>query len=158
MTAFRLTLDLDEETRARWQAAAERNAYERLEVWARDTLDAAADPDAGQVLDLSPDNDSIINGRLASARDFATSPGEPDGFAWSQAYRQDVTDLRARLTTAETELHQVEQEYEIIRAAQLRTEARVEAWKAWAQSMPDAGFNDQDPRWDWWHAMPRDET
>jgi len=25
----------------------------------------------------------------------------------------------------------------------------------WASRMPDAGFNDQDPRWEWWHARPR---
>lgn len=45
----RLTLDLDEETRARWEAAAKRIGYPRLDMWAFDTLDAASDPDAGAV-------------------------------------------------------------------------------------------------------------
>lgn len=26
---------------------------------------------------------------------------------------------------------------------------------AWVSRMPDAGFNDQDPRWGWWHERPR---
>lgn len=24
----------------------------------------------------------------------------------------------------------------------------------WASRMPDAGFNEDDPRWDWWHRRP----
>lgn len=53
MNEHRLTLDLDEETHARWDAAAKRIEYDRLDEWARDTLDAASDPDAGQVVDLA---------------------------------------------------------------------------------------------------------
>lgn len=49
MSDHRLTLELDEATHARWEAAAKRIGYPRLDTWARDTLDAASDPDAGQV-------------------------------------------------------------------------------------------------------------
>lgn len=46
---FRLTLELDEETRARWQLAADGIGYPRLDTWARDTLNAASDADVGEV-------------------------------------------------------------------------------------------------------------
>ena len=32
---------------------------------------------------------------------------------------------------------------------------KLEALDAWASRMPDAGFNDQDPRWGWWNERPR---
>lgn len=32
---------------------------------------------------------------------------------------------------------------------------RAEEIDAWASRMPDAGFNDQDPRWNWWHERPQ---
>lgn len=80
-TAFRLTLDLDEETRARWQAAAERNAYERLDVWAHDTLDAASDPDSGQVVALEGEH-----------LDPERWPRKTDAQFWETAIRDPVTD------------------------------------------------------------------
>lgn len=51
MTAFRLTLELGEETRARWQHAADRAGF-TLDEWIREYLDAASDPDAGEVASL----------------------------------------------------------------------------------------------------------
>lgn len=46
MTDWRLILDLDEETRARWQAAADREAF-TLTDWIRETCQVASDPESG---------------------------------------------------------------------------------------------------------------
>lgn len=32
--------------------------------------------------------------------------------------------------------------------------AYAEALDAWVSRMPDAGFNEDDPRWSWWHERP----
>ena len=32
----------------------------------------------------------------------------------------------------------------------------LRAYDNWASSMPDALFNDKDPRWSWWHRRPYD--
>lgn len=40
-------------------------------------------------------------------------------------------------------------------AALASLEEQLEALDAWASRMPDAGFNSDDPRWDWWHERPR---
>lgn len=36
-----------------------------------------------------------------------------------------------------------------------KLEKQLKELDDWVTRMPDAGFNDQDPRWDWWHQRPR---
>lgn len=50
--SYRLTLDLPEETRARWQLAADREGVGLVE-WLTEVCDVASDPESGQVVDVA---------------------------------------------------------------------------------------------------------
>lgn len=64
MIPHRLTFDVDEETRARWQLAADREQM-TLIGWITDTCQVASDPESGTVVPPGcEDSDDLLRGVL----------------------------------------------------------------------------------------------
>jgi hypothetical protein len=113
-------------------SAARLDGDEQARIWARELIESEE-----RWSSHKPDGSVVVNAEIAR---------------WALRLDAELTIREQSQIPVIPRAAQEQLERAVAEAATLRE--ALEAYERWGNRMPDAGFNINDPRWNWWHTRP----
>jgi len=144
------------------------NLVTRLREWAKMEVRGSANQiqldEAADALEAADGLVELVASRVDASWKDRAEAAEAEIAEWKQL-APDIRQLRTDKMAAEARVEEwdalaqmsIHNSAEAIKVID-GWKARAEEWALWAGRMPDAGFNDQDPRWQWWHEKPQNHS